>query len=119
MTGRAEFATRQDEFASNGQNAEVQRLKGELERSRARERTARSEANEAREHFAQLRSMSASFAASMRRGAAERHRSRRRIAAQYAVGQVLADADDVDGAVGKILRVLVRDLGWTLGLYWS
>ena len=102
-----------------GRDAEVARLERELQAARARESTALAEAQRIRERFERLRSMSKNFATSMRESMAQRHRSRQRIATQYAVGRVLTDAGDLGEAAARILPVLVRDLGWTLGTFWS
>jgi two-component system, cell cycle sensor histidine kinase and response regulator CckA len=48
----------------------------------------------------------------------ERKRAERRLAAQYAVTQVLADSPTLEEAGAKILQVLCECLGWEVGSLW-
>ncbi|MDQ4079822.1 MAG: PAS domain S-box protein, partial [Gemmatimonadota bacterium] len=47
-----------------------------------------------------------------------RKRAERRLAAQYAVTQALAESGDMNDAAPRILRGMCESLGWDLGLYW-
>jgi PAS domain S-box-containing protein len=105
--------------AADGRDAEIERLKGELDRAQARERAARSELASVHKRFNEVRSTSRAFAATMHENSAARRRSGRRIAAQYAVGRVLAEAGELEEASTSILQTLVRELGLSIGVYWS
>lgn len=48
----------------------------------------------------------------------ERKRAERRLAAQYAVTQVLAESPTLEEAGEKILQVLCESLGWEVGSIW-
>ena len=98
---------------------EISRLKREVSILRGREESARAEAQDARKHFAHLTSMSKRFAHSMRATVGERQQQRRRLAAQYAVSKVLAEARDLDEAAPKIYEVLGERLGWQAGALWK
>ena len=80
----------------DNRDAEIARLKREVEALRERERAARAEAADARQHFSELTAMSRRFAHSMRAGVGERQQQRRRLVAQYHVSRVLAEASDLD-----------------------
>ena len=99
-------------------DAEISRLKREVEMLREREASARAEAQDARKHFADLTAMSKRFASSMRVGVGERHQQRRRLAAQYAISRMLAGARDLDEAAPKIYQILGERLGWHTGILW-
>ncbi|CAA9439988.1 MAG: diguanylate cyclase/phosphodiesterase (GGDEF & EAL domains) with PAS/PAC sensor(s) [uncultured Rubrobacteraceae bacterium] len=100
-------------------DAEIARLKREVEVLRERERAARAEAEDARKHFSELTAMSKRFAISMRAGTGERQQYRRRLASQYAVSRVLAEARDLDEAAPRIFEILGERLGWQLGVLWT
>ena len=99
--------------------AEIERLRRKLRDSRAREERAAAEAAEARNRLSQLSAASRSFANAMRVRAVERERFKRRLAAQYAVGRVLAEAVDLDAAAPDIFAILAEELGWNLGVLWK
>ncbi len=103
----------------DSRDAEIARLKLEQDRWRARERVARAEAEQAQKRLTHLARASRMFAISVRSGAAERQRYRRRIAAQYAVSRTLADAQDLEEAAPKIMRILGERLGWEAGVLWT
>src|SRR3712207_4549612 len=100
-------------------DAEIARLKREVEALRRREQAARAEAEDARKHFSELTAMSRRFASSMRARAGERQQYRRRLAAQYAVSRVLAEAQGLDVAAPRIFEVFGERLGWRLGVLWT
>jgi len=98
---------------------EMEHLQRELEESRARERAARADAEEARRRLSELTAMSRRFASSIRANTGERQRSRRRLAAQYGVSRVLAEARDLDEAAPRVFEILGERLGWDLGVLWT
>ncbi len=49
----------------------------------------------------------------------DRRRAERRLASQYAVTRVLADAAKLDDAVPKIIQAIGESLEWELGVYWK
>jgi PAS domain S-box-containing protein len=100
-------------------DAEIARLKREVAVLRERESASRSEAQNARKHFADLTPMSKRFAYSMRATVGERQPQSRRLAAQYAVSQVLVEAYDLDDAAPKIYEILGERLGWQAGALWK
>ncbi|QIN77909.1 PAS domain S-box protein [Rubrobacter marinus] len=100
-------------------DAEILRLRREVAALRGREGTARSEVFDARRHFSDLTEASRRFASSMRAGVRERQQYRRRIAAQYAVSQVLASARDLDEAAPKLYEILGERLNWHAGVLWK
>jgi PAS domain S-box-containing protein len=102
-----------------GKDLEVEGLRRELAELRAREKRALAEAAEARERLSQLSAASRSFASSMRVRSLERERFKRRVAAQYAIGRVLAEAKDLDEAGPEIFTILAEELGWELGVLWK
>ncbi len=99
-------------------DAELERLKKERDELRTREQRARAEAKEAHERLSQLTTMSKSFASSMRGRAEERRRARRRLDAQYTVARVLAEANGLEEAAPRILKILGDGLGWSVGVLW-
>ncbi|MBH0190878.1 MAG: PAS domain S-box protein [Nitrospira sp.] len=48
----------------------------------------------------------------------DRRRAERRLASQYAVTRVLADAATLDDAVPKIIQAIGESLEWELGVFW-
>jgi two-component system, cell cycle sensor histidine kinase and response regulator CckA len=48
----------------------------------------------------------------------ERRRAERRLASQYAVTRVLAEATTLEEAVPKIIRAIGESLEWDLGVFW-
>ena len=98
---------------------EIARLRRELSEARAREERATAEAAKTRERLSQLTAVSRSFTSTMRARAAERERYKRRLAAQYAVGRVLAGAAGLDEAGLEIFAILAEELGWQLGVLWK
>ena len=98
---------------------ELERLKRKCEELRASEQKAHAEAKKARERLAHLSSTSKTFASSVRSRIDEPDRARRRIAAQYAIVRVLAEAEGLDDAIPKILKILGEGLGWSLGAFWT
>lgn len=100
-------------------DVEIARLKRERNEWRARERMARAEADQLHKRLTLLAQASKRFATSMRGGTNERQRYRRRIAAQYAVSQVLAHARDLEEAAPEIMQVLGERLGWETGVLWT
>ncbi len=100
-------------------DVEISRLKREVAALRGREESARTEAQDARKHFADLTSMSKRFAHSMRATVGERQQQRRHLAAQYAISQVLATACDLDDAAPRIYEILGEHLGWHAGILWK
>ena len=115
MNGRKEHET--EPFTSR--DAEVARLEREVAMLREREAAARAEAQDARKHFADPTAMSKRFAYSMHAAVGERQQQRRRLAAQYAVSQVLAAVRDLDEAAPKIYEILGERLGWHAGALWK
>jgi PAS domain S-box-containing protein len=59
------------------------------------------------------------FFTGIARDITERKRVQRRLAAQYEVTRVLAEAHDFKGAVPKILQAVCEALGWETGALWS
>jgi len=97
---------------------EIERLKGENERLRERERAVRAEAEDTKRRFSELTAASKRFAISMHGGARERQQYRRRLAAQLAVSRVLSEARDLDEAAPKVFEILGERLGWEVGVLW-
>ncbi len=98
---------------------EISHLKREVAAVRGREGSARLEAQDARKHFADLTSKSKRFDHSTPATDGERQQQRRRLAAQYDLSRVLAEARDLDEAVPKIYEVLGERLGWQAGALWK
>jgi PAS domain S-box-containing protein len=48
----------------------------------------------------------------------ERKRAERRLAAQYAVTRILAEAQTIDDATPRILQAVCESLGWVMGALW-
>ncbi|MBV9453558.1 MAG: PAS domain S-box protein [Rubrobacter sp.] len=97
---------------------ELEQLKRECEALRARERRARAEARQMRERFTHLSSTSRVFASTLRSRMGDRHRAKQRIAAQYGIIRVLAEAEGFNDAIPKILKILGEGLGWSSGAFW-
>src|SRR5207237_2707856 len=55
----------------------------------------------------------------LRRTLAQTRRSERRLAAQYEVTQVLADASTLQDAGKSILQAIGESLAWELGILWG
>lgn len=100
-------------------DVEIALLKREVAMLRERQEAAFAEAQDARNHFAELTAVSRRFASSMRGGVGERQQYQRRLAAQYGVSRVLAEARDLDEAAPRIYEVLGERLGWELGVLWK
>ncbi len=98
--------------------AEIRRLRAELEESRRRELAAQARTTTIRRSLSDLARTNARFAASIRRGAVEWGRARRRDAAQLALGRILETSSGLEEAVPQILRVLGERLGWEVGFFW-
>jgi PAS domain S-box-containing protein len=97
---------------------EIERLKGENERLRERERAVRAEAEDTKRRLSELTAASKRFASSMRGGARERQQYLLRLAAQLAVSRVLSEARDLDEAAPKVFEILGERLGWEVGVLW-
>ena len=49
----------------------------------------------------------------------DRRRAEQRLAAQYAIAQVLAEAETLDDATFQLLQALCQSLGWDIGEFWQ
>ena len=103
----------------DGKDVEIEDLRRELGELRAREKRALAEAAEARERLSQLSAASRNFASSMRVRSLERERFKRRLAAQYAIGRLLAEAEGLDEAGPRIFTILAAELDWQMGVLWK
>ena len=106
-------------FPSGSRDAEVARLERELAESRAQEQRSRREAAEAKDRFDRLLESSRRFSHTMRDQRTQQRTSRKRLAAQHAVDSVLAEAEDLAGAVPDLLEALGGSLGWQKAVFWT
>jgi PAS domain S-box-containing protein len=92
-------------------DAEIRRLKNELDRARQQATAARSEAAEARRAFSELASASRRFASSVTERAAKRQPARRRLEVQYEISQVLSRFASLAESSPSLLKILGEWLG--------
>ncbi len=97
---------------------EIERLKRERDELRAREQRARTEAEEAQRRLTRLTATSRAFASSFRNRTEDRRQTSRRLAAQYSVTRALTEAEGLQEAAPKILKLLGAGLGWSFGVLW-
>lgn len=48
----------------------------------------------------------------------DRRQTEQRLAAQFAVSQIVGEAQGLDGAIPKILQAIAEHLGWDLSIFW-
>ena len=106
-------------FPAQSRDVEVERLERELEESRARERKARREAAQTRERFDRLLDAGRSFTHGLRELKRQQHKNRQRLDTQQAVGAVLAEAGDFEEAAERILKIVGKNLGWQMAVFWE
>jgi PAS domain S-box-containing protein len=103
---------------AGNRSVDVERLERELAESRAREIRARQEAAETRERFERLLDASKRFTRTLSDRRRQQATSRQFLAAQHAIGSVLAEADGLEDAAAGILKTLGENLGWQVAALW-
>src|SRR5215216_6400920 len=104
--------------AGSSRATEIERLKRELEESRARERHARHETAETRERFERLLDASRRFTHTLSERRRHQHTSRRYLSVQHTIDSVLLEADGLEDAAAGVLKALGENLGWQVIVLW-
>ena len=107
-----------NDWAAGNRSVDVERLERELAESRAREIRARQEVAETRERFERLLDASRRFTRTLSDRRRQLQTSRQYLAAQHAIGSVLAEADSLEDAAVSVLRSLGEYLGWRVAALW-